>query len=156
MDALAAVATRCRRRECCCELELELIQPHVLLLIIIIIMFFWDLWNTAWADDSHAIIATNPAVTASPPSVNFSFGPKIAPIQIGPQGGGQNLTDDCSALSWTQELGLTCLESGRRAASNEISCFSRRLKLVPNGRRTGLWIKQGTAPSFRPQQSSWW
>ena len=26
----------------------------------------------------------------------------------------------------TQELGLTCLESGRRAAPNEPSCFSRR------------------------------
>ena len=36
------------------------------------------------------------------------------------------LTDDCSALYWTQELGLTCLESGRRAVSNEPSCFSRR------------------------------
>ena len=31
----------------------------------------------------------------------------------------KTLTDDCSALYWTQELGLTCLESGRRAASNE-------------------------------------
>ena len=38
----------------------------------------------------------------------------------------KTLTDDCSALYWTQELGLTCLESGRRAASNEPSCFSRR------------------------------
>ena len=38
----------------------------------------------------------------------------------------KTLTDDCSALYWTQELGLTCLESGRRAASNELSCFSRR------------------------------
>ena len=38
----------------------------------------------------------------------------------------KNLTDDCSALYWTQELGLTCLESGRRAASNEPSCFPRR------------------------------
>ena len=36
----------------------------------------------------------------------------------------QILTDDCSALYWTQELGLTCLESGRRAASNEPSCHS--------------------------------
>ena len=38
----------------------------------------------------------------------------------------KTLTDDRSALYWTQELGLTCLESGRRAASNEPSCFSRR------------------------------
>ena len=38
----------------------------------------------------------------------------------------KTLTDDCSALYWPQELGLTCLESGRRAASNEPSCFSRR------------------------------
>ena len=38
----------------------------------------------------------------------------------------KTLTDDCSALYWTQELRLTCLESGRRAASNEPSCFSRR------------------------------
>ena len=38
----------------------------------------------------------------------------------------KTLTDDCAALYWTQELGLTCLESGRRAASNEPSCFSRR------------------------------
>ena len=38
----------------------------------------------------------------------------------------KTLTDDCSALYWTQELGLRCLESGRRAASNEPSCFSRR------------------------------
>ena len=38
----------------------------------------------------------------------------------------KDLTGDCSALYWTQELGLTCLESGRRAASNEPSCFSRR------------------------------
>jgi len=38
----------------------------------------------------------------------------------------KTLIDDCSALYWTQELGLTCLESGRRAASNEPSCFSRR------------------------------
>ena len=38
----------------------------------------------------------------------------------------KTLTDDCSALYWTQELGLTCLESGRRAASNEPSFFSRR------------------------------
>ena len=38
----------------------------------------------------------------------------------------KTLTDDFSALYWTQELGLTCLESGRRAASNEPSCFSRR------------------------------
>ena len=38
----------------------------------------------------------------------------------------KSLTDDCSALYWTQELGLTFLESGRRAASNEPSCFSRR------------------------------
>ena len=36
----------------------------------------------------------------------------------------KTLTGDFSALSWTQELGLTCLESGRRAASNEPSCFS--------------------------------
>ena len=57
---------------------------------------------------------------------------------------------DCSALSWTQELGLACLESGRRAASNDPSCFSRRLKLTER-RRTGLWVKQGTTPSFRPQ-----
>ena len=52
--------------------------------------------------------------------------PPIRPIQIGPQEAAKTLTDDCSALSWTQELGLTCLESGRRAASNETSCFSRR------------------------------
>ena len=52
--------------------------------------------------------------------------PPIRPIQIGPQEAAKTLTDDCSALSWTQELGLTCLESGRRAASNEPSCFSRR------------------------------
>ena len=38
----------------------------------------------------------------------------------------KTLTDDCSALYWTQELGPICLESGRRAASNEPSCFSRR------------------------------
>ena len=38
----------------------------------------------------------------------------------------KTLTDDCSALYWTQELGLTCMESGRRAASNEPSCFLRR------------------------------
>ena len=38
----------------------------------------------------------------------------------------KTLTDDCSALHWTQELGLTYLESGRRAASNKPSCFSRR------------------------------
>ena len=38
----------------------------------------------------------------------------------------KTLTDDFSALYWTQELGLTCLESGRQAASNEPSCFSRR------------------------------
>jgi len=62
----------------------------------------------------------------------------------------KTLTGDCSALSWTQELGLTCLESGRRAAWNEPSCFSRRLKLAQNGCRTGLWIKQGTALSFCP------
>ena len=37
----------------------------------------------------------------------------------------KSLTSDCSALYWTQELGLTCLESGRRAASNELSCFTR-------------------------------
>ena len=36
----------------------------------------------------------------------------------------KTLTDDCSALYWTQELGLICLESERRAASNEPSCFS--------------------------------
>ena len=38
----------------------------------------------------------------------------------------KTLTDDCSALYRTRERGLTCLESGRRAASNEPSCFSRR------------------------------
>jgi len=46
--------------------------------------------------------------------------------QIGPREAAKTLTEDCSALYWTQELGLTCLESGRRAASNELSCFSRR------------------------------
>ena len=39
--------------------------------------------------------------------------PPIRPIQIGPQEAAKTLTDDCSALSWTQELGLTCLESRR-------------------------------------------
>ena len=58
-------------------------------------------------------------MTAMPSSTNPAYC-----IQIGQAA--KTLTDDCSALYWTQELGLTCLESGRRAASNEPSCFSRR------------------------------
>ena len=53
--------------------------------------------------------------------------PPIRPtaLRSGRREAAKTLTDDCSALYWTQELGLTGLESGRRAASNEPSCFSR-------------------------------
>ena len=54
--------------------------------------------------------------------------PPIRPtvFRSGRREAAKTLTGDCSALYWTQELGLTCLESGRRAASNEPSYFSRR------------------------------
>jgi len=62
----------------------------------------------------------------------------------------KTLTDDCSTLQYLG-LRISALHAGKageQAASNEPSCFSRCLKLAPNGRRTGLLIKQVKTPPF--------
>ena len=71
-------------------------------------------------------VGSTPAVPSSPQSVQLSLGPPEAV---------ETLTDDISARSSIHELGLTCLESWHRAASNEPSSFSRCFgPIVPRGK----------------------
>ena len=86
----------------------------IMIVMTTMVMLFWDLHNCSTRHSIFLILSRAP-VNRGMPSIVEKKQQKT-----------KTLTDGCSAPYWTQELGLTCLEGGRRAASNEPSCFSRR------------------------------
>ena len=98
-------------------------------------MLFWDL-HTAADDDGgggdEMMTAATVIMMTIMATIMMLFGTYTLVAPDRPSTA-KTLTDDCSALYWTQELGLTCLESGRRARRTSHHA-SHGVEAGPNGR----------------------